>query len=456
MIRDSESSSVEGKALFPLYTITFIGTLGFGVILTFLVFLVTDYKGNALIYGLLTSTYPFFQLIGAPVLGRWSDLYGRKKILLLSQIGTVIGWIIFLSALFLPIIPLIEVNSEFLGTFTVTLPLFALFCGRALDGATGGNISVANAYLADLTSEEDRNKNYGRMSVASNLGYVVGPALAGLLGATVYGELLPVSAALVISVIGALVVIFFLPDSKPCKIERYSEPESIRKVLGQEQKECYRVEGENKVTFNEIFKLEYIPFMLTLYFLIFLGFNIYYTAFPIFAVAALEWNPATLGIYFSVISALMAFVQGPVLGRLAKRYRESLLVVGGGFILGLQFILIVPGNFFLLYIAAVFFALGNGIMWPSILSILSKFAGNKYQGSVQGFAMSASSLASIIGLLAGGLLYTHFGAISFLIAAAIIYIVVFLSFRLIKIEKERLAEIEAERISAGISEDLGE
>lgn len=145
MIWDSKPPSVDGKALFPLYTITFIGTLGFGVILTFLVYLVTDYGGNALIYGMLASTYPFFQFIGAPVLGRWSDIYGRKKILLLSQIGTLIAWIIFLIALFMPLIPLIEVNSEILGKFTITLPLFALFFARALDGATGGNISVANA-----------------------------------------------------------------------------------------------------------------------------------------------------------------------------------------------------------------------------------------------------------------------------------------------------------------------
>jgi MFS family permease len=452
MIRDSESSSVDEKALFPLYAITFIGTLGFGVILTFLVYLVTDYGGNALIYGLLASTYPAFQLIGAPILGRWSDLYGRKKILLLSQIGTLLAWVIFLVALFLPVVPLFEVSSYLLGTFTITLPLFTLFFARALDGATGGNISVANAYLADLTSEEDRNKNYGRMSVASNLGYVVGPALAGVLGATAYGELLPVSAALLISLIGTFVVLFLLPEKKPCAIEKYPEPESIRKVLGQEQKECYQVEGEKKITFSEIFKLEYIPFMIVLYFLIFLGFNIYYTAFPIFATVALEWNPAELGIYFSVISALMAFVQGPILGRLARRYRESILVVAGGFILGFQFMLLVPGNFFLIYVAAIFFAFGNGIMWPSILSILSKFAGNKYQGSVQGFAMSASSLASIIGLLAGGLLYTQFGAVSFLIAAVIIYVVVFLSFRLVKIEKERLAEIAAGKMSADVSE----
>jgi DHA1 family tetracycline resistance protein-like MFS transporter len=132
--------------------------------------------------------------------------------------------------------------------------------------------------------------------------------------------------------------------------------------------------------------------MMVLYFLVFLGFNIYYTAFPVFAATALEWSPAELGIYFSVLSALMAFVQGPVLAKLASRYAESVLIVVGGFILGLQFILIVPGNIVLLYLAAVCFAFGNGIMWPCVLSMLSKFAGKTYQGSVQGFAMSASSL----------------------------------------------------------------
>ena len=433
----SENPRKDGKELFPLYTVTFIGTLGFGIILTFLVFLVTDYGGNALIYGLLGSTYPAFQLIGAPVLGRWSDLYGRRKILLLSQIGTLIAWIIFLIALFLPVITFKKVESDILGAFTITLPLLALFFARALDGITGGNVSVANAYLADLTSEEERNKNYGRMSVASNLGYVCGPALAGVLGATVYGELIPVSAALLISVAGTLMIILFLPESHNCTIEEYPKTKSISKLLGQEYKECYQTEGGKKITFSEVFKLEYIPFMMVLYFLIFLGFNIYYTAFPVFAATALEWSPAELGIYFSVLSAMMAFVQGPVLGKLTTRYAESVLIVAGGFILGLQFILIVPGNIFLLYLAAVFFALGNGIMWPCVLSMLSKLAGKTYQGSVQGFAMSASSLASIIGLLAGGVLYTQLKAMSFLVAAVIIYIVVFLSLRLIKIEKSR-------------------
>jgi MFS family permease len=428
------NSTTGQKALFPLYTVTFIGTLGFGIILTFLVFLVTDYGGNALVYGLLASTYPAFQLVGAPLLGQWSDIYGRKKVLLLSQLGTVAAWIIFLIALFIPVTPLIQIESNLLGSFVVTLPLVVIFFARALDGLTGGNVSVANAYLADLTSEEERNKNYGQMSIASNLGYVIGPALAGILGMTVYGETLPVLAALAISVIGALIIIVYLPNPSACISKEPPPPRGIAKVIGQEHKECYAPEEGKKIALKEVFKIENVPFMILVYFLIFLGFNIYYTAFPIFAAVALEWSPAELGIYFSIISALMAFVQGPVLARLATRYTESVLIVTGGFILGMQFLLIIPGNMFLIYVAALFFAFGNGVMWPCILSVLSKFAGKIHQGSVQGFAMSAGSLASILGLLAGGLLYTQLRTTTFLIAALIIFSVVILSFRLIRMD----------------------
>ena len=171
----------EKISLFPLLVVNFIGTLGFSIVLPFLVFLVNRLGGNAFVYGLASSMYPTFQLIGAPILGRWSDIYGRKKILLLCQLGTLISWIIFLGALYLPLITLFEVNSKTLGVFTFTLPLAILFFARAFDGLTGGDISIANAYLADITSEKDRNRNFGKMSIAMNLGFVVGPAFSGIL-----------------------------------------------------------------------------------------------------------------------------------------------------------------------------------------------------------------------------------------------------------------------------------
>src|ERR687896_1841045 len=203
----------EKNSLLPLMLITFIGTLGFSIVLPFLVFLVTDLGGNAIVYGILTATYPAFQLIGAPILGRWSDTYGRKKILLLSHAGTLAGWIIFLVALFLPVNNLLNIDIMVIGTFAITLPLAVLFLARAIDGLTGGNVSVADAYVADISSDENRSKNFGKIAISSNLGFIVGPALAGILGATIYGEVLPVLAALIVSSVVLVIIIFVLKES---------------------------------------------------------------------------------------------------------------------------------------------------------------------------------------------------------------------------------------------------
>ena len=115
--------SIERQSqLFPLLLVNFIGTLGFSIVLPFLVFLVRDFGGNAIAYGILGATYSAFQLIGAPILGKWSDVYGRKKILLLSNAGTLVGWIFFLVALFLPV-EKFTLDNALLGTFVISLPL---------------------------------------------------------------------------------------------------------------------------------------------------------------------------------------------------------------------------------------------------------------------------------------------------------------------------------------------
>jgi DHA1 family tetracycline resistance protein-like MFS transporter len=199
-------SSQSQVQLFPILLINFIGTLGFSIVLPFLVFLVEDFGGNAIVFGILSAIYPAFQLIGAPILGKWSDTYGRKKILLLSNAGTLVGWIFFLIALFLRKENILSVNSSLFGTFVLTLPLVVLFFARLIDGITGGNISVANAYLADVSSNENRSKNFGKMTISSNLGFIVGPALAALLGSTIFGNILPVIAALILSLVTLIVI----------------------------------------------------------------------------------------------------------------------------------------------------------------------------------------------------------------------------------------------------------
>ena len=422
----------EKNSLLPLLLITFIGTLGFSIVLPFLVFLVIDLGGNAIVYGILSAMYPAFQLIGAPILGRWSDIYGRKKILLLSHGGTLAGWMIFLIALFLPVNNLFNVNSTIIGTFAITLPLAALFLARAIDGLTGGNVSVASAYVADISSDENRSKNFGKMAISSNLGFIVGPALAGILVATVYGEVLPVLAALIISLVVLVVIVFFLKETKCSILMETPEKNYVGRVFSFESKECYKTANPKRLKFRDVFKLKHISFLLVLYFLIFLGFNIFYTSFPIHAIDGLGWTVTQMGIFYAVLSGIMVLVQGPILRKALRKFSEEQLVIIGSVILGTNFILFVSPDIILIYGAAVLFAVGNGLMWPSVMSILSNRAGIVYQGTVQGVANSFGSLASIIGLLVGGLLYNVLGATTFLVSAGVIFSVFIMSFRLMK------------------------
>jgi DHA1 family tetracycline resistance protein-like MFS transporter len=418
----------EKNSIFPLLLITFIGTLGYSIVLPFLVFLVVDLGGNAIVYGILSAMYPAFQLIGAPILGRWSDIYGRKKILLLSHGGTLAGWMIFLIALFLPVNNLFNVNSTIIGTFAITLPLAGLFLARAIDGLTGGNVSVASAYVADISSDENRSKNFGKMAISSNLGFIVGPALAGILVATVYGEVLPVLAALIISLVVLVVIVFFLKETKCSILMETPDKNYVGRVFSFESKECYKTANPNRLKFRDVFKLKHISFLLVLYFLIFLGFNIFYTSFPIHAVDGLGWTVTQMGIFYAVLSGIMVLVQGPILRKALRKFSEEQLVIIGSVILGTNFILFVSPDIILIYGAAVLFAVGNGLMWPSVMSILSNRAGIVYQGTVQGVANSFGSLASIIGLLVGGLLYNMLGATTFLVSAGVIFSVFIMSF----------------------------
>jgi DHA1 family tetracycline resistance protein-like MFS transporter len=426
------ASLVRQASLFPILLVNFVGTLGFSIVLPFLVFVVMKFGGNAIVYGLLAATYPAFQLIGSPILGKWSDIYGRKKILLLSNVGTSIGWLLFLFALFLPSNSF-NIHIAFFGTFVVIVPLLILFLARAIDGITGGNISIANAYLADLSSDSTRSKNFGKMAISSNLGFILGPALAGILGGTIYGAILPALAALILSLATIIVIVLLLRETKPSS-EQVLVPEqgTIRKAFSQECRECYSDISTKKPRLRDVFKLEHISFLLVLYFLIFLGFNIYYASFPTHAANDLKWSVTQLGIFYAVLSGIMVLIQGPVLRKALKKFSEEKLVIIGSIILGTNFILFVSNNIVSVSGAVILFAVGNGLMWPSFMSILSRRAGSKLQGAVQGIAGSFGGLASILGLTLGGFLYNSIGAVTFLISAGVIFSIFLMSFQLLK------------------------
>lgn len=406
----------------PLLAVNFVGTLGFSIVTPFLVVLVTNWGGNAVIYGVLAATYSFFQLFGAPILGQLSDRVGRRRVLLLSQFGTLLSWGVFLIAFALPANTLLNVSNRWLGDFVITLPLLVLFVARAADGLTGGNVSVSNAYLTDITTEDQRSRNFGRMAVSSNLGYIVGPALAGLLGATLLGELLPVMAAFVISAAALALIQFSLAEVAPAPITGKLEEHSACNLYGHEHKPGYKVSCAKHDGIAAILAMPKMAALMAINFLVMLGFSFFYVAFPVHALGGLGWNVTDIGIYFAVLSLAMIAVQGPILARATKIMSERALMSLGGLSLGLGFAALFWPGTLAAYVAGGLIALGNGLMWPVFMSVLSKSAGTELQGAVQGFASSVGAVASIAGLIGGGVFYVTLGPTLFPIAAIIILI----------------------------------
>jgi len=413
--------SASRNALYPILAADFVGALGFSIVLPFLIYLITRLGGNAVVYGVMGATYSAFQLLGAPILGRWSDRYGRRRVLLLSQFGTLVAWGIFLVALWLPVQPMFNVDSAVLGAFTVTAPLLVLFLSRALDGLSGGNVSVANAYLADISDDRNRSANFGKMGMWANFGFILGPAIAGVLGATGAGEVLPVLAAFAISGVACVIIAVWLPESTPCALRTDPEQSGVHKILGQDQKQCFQMTAP-KLSAREILALPSVGLLLALYFMVYLAFNFFYVAFPVYAATGVHWSLAQTGVFFSVLAFLMALVQGPVLARASALWSDRTRVLGGSFLLAASFFFFNSPNVVSIYIGAALLAFGNGIMWPSLLSVLAKSANRNVQGTVQGFAGSLAAVASIVGLLIGGLLYSALGARVFVMSGVLTFV----------------------------------
>jgi DHA1 family tetracycline resistance protein-like MFS transporter len=407
------------NGLGPILTVSFAGSLGYSIVMPFLVFLVTQWGGDAVVYSLVAVAYSAFQLVGAPLLGRWSDVVGRKRVLGVSQAGSALSWLVALAAFYVPVITLAQVDSRLLGSFTLTLPLVVLFVARALDGITGGNISVANAYVADISPASQRNANFGRLSASANVGAVLGPALAGLLVGTALGYELPVMVAAAVSFAAMLLIIFRLPDQKPTgAMPAPAALSSIDVCGGRRHERC----ALPRMKIGDMLRLPGVGLLLSASFLVNLAFNIFNVTLPVWAVKELSWSPGEMGMFFAVMSLVMVIVEGPGLRRLSQFCSARLLIGMGSLILALGFLALSSHATSVVFGGAVLIAVGNGLMWPLIVSLLSDKAGS-HQGAVQGLAGSTGAIAAIIGLLLGGLLYAPLQGRLFVVAAAMIALV---------------------------------
>ena len=417
----SDRAALPWRTFGPILAVQLFGALGFSLAIPFLVFIVDDLGGATWTYGLLGATYSAFQLVGAPVLGRWSDRTGRRPVLVVSQAGTLAAWMLFLMALSLPVHGITRIAGA-----TLTLPLLLVFVARALDGATGGNISVANAYVADLTrgTPHLRQVAFGRMGMAASVGFVIGPAAAGLLGGTSWGPRLPIAIAALMAAVTTVAIIVWLREPGGRCPEGPPAPTALEAGFNQQTKPCDRAPPPS-ISSATLYRGP-VAAMLVATFVVFLGFNFFYAGFPVHAMQSYGWDTAQLGIYFAVLSGMMIVAQGPLLTFVSK-YPGRRIVFGAGMacLMLSLFSLVLPAGQ-LTYISAALFALGNGLSWPTFQARVAEVAGDA-QGTIQGAAASASSLASISGLVVGGVLYPVLESGLFFVAAALFAVVLVLT-----------------------------
>jgi MFS family permease len=221
--------------------------------------------------------------------------------------------------------------------------------------------------------------------------------------------------------LAAIGVIYFqLNERKKCEAPpQIIDQGNTQKLLAQDHKPCYTVTNENTHNLKAVLAIPNAVLVLIIYFLVFLGFNFFYVAFPVQAVQGLGWSTIEMGLFFSVLSGVMILFQGPILTRLSATYADEPLIIWGGVALALGFACFTSSNLVIIALGTLLFAGGNGIMWPSFLSKMSGLTNSSMQGALQGIASSVGSFASIIGLIAGGVLYGQMGALVFVIPTLI-------------------------------------
>lgn len=350
--------------LVVIFTTVFIDLVGFGIVIPVLPFYAEGTRFNATprTVGLLFASYSVMQLIFSPILGRLSDKHGRRPVLFISIIGTGIGFLIL----------------GFANT------LWMLFVGRILDGITGGNISTAQAYIADITTEQDRAKGMGLIGAAFGLGFVFGPAIGGILSR--WGVEVPFLFAAVLCFGNALLLYFTLPETVTA-----DHPARVSAASGRGWSQLIQSLNNPR-----------LGFVLTIYFLFIVAFSIMTTAFSLYTMFRFGYDAQHTGYLFAYVGVLAVIVQGGLIGRLVKRFGELRLVIVGAFLFAgslfaVPFVGPQTGGLLALLVGGGLFSIGNSLSAPSLTSLASKSVGPGEQGSVLGVTQSVASLARAVG-----------------------------------------------------------
>jgi DHA1 family tetracycline resistance protein-like MFS transporter len=393
--------------LFVLYLTVFIDLMGFGIVIPILPLYAQDFQASPLAIGWLTGIYSGMQIIFTPILGRLSDRFGRRPVLLISIVGTAVGF----------------------ALMGVAQSLTLLFVARIIAGITGGNISIPQAYIADVTAPDKRSHAMGMIGAAFGLGFTFGPLIGGVMSQISYGA--PFFFAAALSVANAILIYLILPESLPRE---------------------HRAKPHEDASTAEVFRhgrgVMFVLVVATYFFLI-AGFAIMTTLFALFTARRFGYDAHANGYLFGFVGLISVIVQGGLIGRLVKRFGEVALTRAGMVLTTISLALLpLSNNLTILLLVSAGLAIGSGIASPPLSGLASQMIERSWQGRALGVMQSAGSTGRLIGPALGGWLLmfdlqkpvVEYGRTPFLVGAAICFIGALFAFCIKKPPEDRSPE----------------
>ena len=372
--------------MLAIFTTVFIDLLGFGILIPVFPLLISpgspfrvtpegwSFTQGLIMLGWLQAIYPFCIFVAAPILGQMSDRHGRRPVLAASIFGTSVGYVLFA-----------------IGISTANIPL--LFAARALDGITGGNLAVAQAAIGDVSTNENRAKNFGLLGAAFGLGFIIGPYLGGRLSspdASFYGlfdtpswfdATTPFWFAAIIALANGVSVLVTFPETLKEKFHggRIKIGRSISNVVAG-------------------FKSERLRVILATGFLFNAGFTFFTTFFGVYLRNSFDFSAAKIGDYFALVGLFIAFSQAVVVARVAKKLADFKVLrfsLFGTAAMMLVYFLTPTSSSAYLYMVIPFFTFFNGLTMANMSSLVSRSAEPGQQGQAMGIYSSVQSLAQV-------------------------------------------------------------
>lgn len=384
------------KKLIPILLLSFMNTIGFSILIPVLPFLTERYGSGPIVYGVLLSVFALFQFIGSPVLGALSDIYGRRPILLISYGGTLLGWIVFTGALYLPDIRIMM----------IALPLLGIGLSRAVDGLTGGNISVANACISDLVAPSDRAKTFGMLGATFGFGMLIGPVLGSVIAATSLGFAGVGIFASVFSLMTLLTIYIGLPESLPLSKRAHDTSMRLWKRINVVSRIAYYAQSRQ------------VRILFTVRVLFSMGFVAYVSIFIFHAIHFFHLNELQSAKLMIFTGSFLIINQWFAVKWFVSRFGESKTFSIGQ---GLMLVALVAVSFahtVTVFVCIYYFLnLGISLSMSTFRALVIQSVSEQQRGEIMGIEESLVALVQAIIPVLAGLLYAAIGIMSFAVFA---------------------------------------